>query len=143
MVLSFASILLNGTVFFIPDSLDERASAQQFEGLLVGESQLRRVNKQIVWVTYLSDIQKNNLASLTDAQVQLNNACDDAHQYCILLAETDRSGIQLQYTNTSPPQLPIELPWYGGFVNPANGAVYDLLGRAYVFQGTVEPLVVF
>lgn len=143
ILLTFASILLNGTLFFIPDSADKQIIEQRFEGLLLGESQLHRVNKRITWVTYLSDIQKNDLRTLTDAQVQLDQACDDSQQYCILLAETDRLGIQLQFTNTPPPQLPIELPWYGGFVNPATGAVYDLLGRAYVFQGEVEPLVVF
>lgn len=142
VVLSFASVLLNGTVFFFSGSDQQDYSEQYFDGLITGEPELRRIDKQLVWVTHLSTAQKNNSEILTGAQVSQDQACDISQDYCILLAETQRSGINLQYTSAKPAQLPIELPWFGGFVNPINGSVYDLLGRAYLFQGPVDSLAV-
>jgi len=51
--------------------------------------------------------------------------------YCVLAATTNRDGVYLQYTLKEPPQLLVDTPWFGGFVDPDSGAIYDLIGRAY------------
>jgi len=64
-----------------------------------------------------------------------------AGHYGIYLAETGRAGILVQYTRQRPAGLDPETPWLGGFVDPANKAVFDPAGRRY--RGTHGgPLVV-
>ena len=43
----------------------------------------------------------------------------------------ERSGIEIVFSLDHPIQLASGVQWYGGFVDPTNGAVYDRLGRAY------------
>ena len=141
VVLSFASILLNGTLFFVSTSDQENLSDEYFDGLIVGHPELRRIDQRLVWVTHLSTTQKASLGQLSVAQIRQGQACDIAQDFCVLLAETEQSGINLQYTPAPPAQLPSDLPWFGGFVNPLDGSVYDLLGRPYLYQGSIDALV--
>ncbi len=142
MVLSFASVLLNGTVFFLPKLPEEQSTETRFKDLVIGEPQLQRINKQVAWVISFSATQKENLVLLDAGALVVGTACDTLETYCILLAETERLGIYLQYSEVPPSQVPAETPWYGGFVNPITGNVYDLLGRPYAFQDQVDPLIV-
>ena len=48
-----------------------------------------------------------------------------------LLAQSVYAGLDLSYTLKAPPQIPEEVPWEGGFVDPSSGSVFDLLGRSY------------
>lgn len=141
VLFSFASILLNGTIFFVSPSVEKKSVHSSFDDLIIGETKLRRVGKRVVWVTLLSAMQKSNMQQLTAGLVDHNEGCDLSQVYCVLLADTKQSGISLRYTAAAPPQLPNTVPWFGGFVNPTNGAVYDLLGRAYLYQGKVDVLL--
>ena len=141
LLMSFASILLNGTIFFVSDSSNQTTTDEYLDDLVTGQPELRRLNKKVTWVTRLSEIQKSNLARLTASQVEFGAGCESIQEYCVLVAEIGLSGFNLRFTADSPPQLPSGLPWFGGFVNPINGSVYDLLGRAYLYQGRVDEIV--
>lgn len=147
VILAFASILLNGT-FFNPRMVatSEPSSAAVvntlFDDIALGESDLRRIDGRISWVSYLSANQISRLNQFTSTQVKIGTGCVVSQAHCVLDAETGRTGINIQYSVNAPPQLPSDLPWLGGFVNPLNGVVYDLLGRPYLFQGEPEPLQV-
>ena len=141
LLLSFASILLNGTVFFAPDSFNQTTTGEYLDDLVTGEPELRRLNKSVTWAILLSEVQKNNIAQLTASQVKYGTGCESTREYCVLVAEIGQSGFNLRFTADAPPQLPNGLPWFGGFVNPIDGSVYDLLGRAYLFQGQVDEII--
>lgn len=142
LVLSFITILLQGTLLqTAPDLSKQRESEQSDYGLQLGQTAMRRLNGELVWISYLSTEQLADLDELT-SHVTDSVGCDRTQNYCLLAAATERTGVQLQYTKKPPAQLPSDVPWVGGFVNPANSIVYDLLGRAYRFQGKVDSLVV-
>jgi len=52
-------------------------------------------------------------------------------EYGVYLAETDRSGVMVQYTAERPDGLAADVSWRGGFVDPGSRAVFDLAGRRY------------
>jgi hypothetical protein len=43
-------------------------------------------------------------------------------------------GVLFSHTERAPPQLPRSVKWYGGFVDPSTGSVFDQLGRAYLMN---------
>lgn len=110
---------------------ENNAGEQQneFSDLAAGETGKRRYQRHSVWVTHLSESQKLVLAEPATHLVD-NGGCT-VSQYCLLKAATERDGIEISYSFMRPPQVPSDVPWQGGFVNPLSGAVYDLLGRAY------------
>ena len=145
LIIAFLVILFSDSVVN-NSSVDKNSSEQQFyfQRVSVGETALFRVNNDIVWVTRLSSIQKDSLKKLNRITVQHKTEggaqCVILQEYCAINAATKEQGIQLRYTKAPPSQLPAKNIWVGGFVNPSTGAVYDLLGRAYLFQGDVDSL---
>jgi len=139
---TFVFILLNGTLGFNPLIDSDQRAEKLTDELAIGDSELRRAEGELIWISYLSTEQMNELAAYTDAIVRLDTGCAVDMQYCGLSAETGQTGIQFRWSESPPPQVPIGLPWSGGFVNPVNGAVYDLLGRAYQFQGEVAAMTI-
>lgn len=101
--------------------------AQTFANLPLGATELRRLNGQRVWVTRLSDQQQRFLGEA--------HACA-ARTYCVILAATERPGVELVFVSERPLQLPTNVAWNGGFVNPSNGSVYDFGGRSILGEGT-------
>jgi len=135
LLIGFAWVLLSG-INTIDDQPfpDTKINNQHklFKGLKTGQVVLRQYQRQAVWVLHLSSQQQTQVKQL-DGYVDDGDvvACAAGNTFCVLIAATERSGIHIQYTQQAPAQLPVDTPWFGGFVDPTNGAFYDFLGRAY------------
>lgn len=103
----------------------------EFADIAMGQTAVRRVAGKKVWVTRLSSMQKNQIHSLNSHMLDADAGCPLAVNVCVLLAATERSGIDIVFTADEPAQLPATVPWFGGFVDPTSGEVFDLMGRAY------------
>ena len=103
-----------------------------YAGIAPGETAMRRIQGERVWVTRLDGKLKGQLAGLDSQFIKPEAKCALRQEYCLIPAATDRAGIELRYTLAAPAQLASGLPWFGGYVDPGDGAVYDLLGRVYL-----------
>jgi len=145
LVVAFFVVLFSDS-FIKNDSakLNANLKGSYYDSVGIGETVLLRVNRELVWVTRLNLQQKDSLKNLNATTIQHQTEgvlrCTISQEYCAIDASTKEQGIQLRYTKEPPSQLPAKNIWVGGFVNPSTGAVYDLLGRAYLFQGDVEVL---
>lgn len=135
---AFLWVLFSG-VFVAGSSV---AHNNDFSNILPGQTVMRRVNRQRVWVTLISDTQRRKLAQFNEGAVVRGQGCDLTAAVCVISAATARAGIELRFVSEVPTSLAENLPWVGGFVNPNTGAVYDLIGRAYAFQAEARPLSV-
>lgn len=102
-----------------------------FDNVLIGQTALRRLAKQRVWVTRLDELQRRQAGQLSGLVVDAQAGCSPSSQLCVIKAQSSRSGIDLVYLREAPEQLPSDIVWHGGFVDPASGGVFDFLGRAY------------
>lgn len=109
---------------------------ETYDTLSVGETQLFRYQQQRYWVTKLSDEQREQLSQLTGF-VQTTGGCSISSFVCELDASSQRSGVLMQFVSQKPPQLHSNDLWFGGFVDPATGGVYDFLGRGYLSNPSV------
>lgn len=103
----------------------------KFDNVVIGQTAIRRSGQQRVWVTRLSKSQMRQAKQLDGLVVDPNVGCKPSFAVCVLAARSQRSGIDIVYLATAPTQLPTGVDWYGGFVDPATGGVFDFLGRAY------------
>jgi len=110
-----------------------------FANVTLGQTSLLRVRGQRVWVTRLSELQQTQGKQLTPYVLGNDHNCQLENELCVFSVATTRDGIELRFTARVPAQLPANLPWFGGFVDPSNGQLYDLWGRAYAFQNA-QPL---
>jgi len=83
-------------------------------------------------VTQLASDAEKPSPRLNTYLINANAGCDVNQVYCVLSAATKIDGIHVQYTLQEPSQLPSDTPWFGGFVDPTSGELYDLFGRAYM-----------
>jgi len=95
-----------------------------------GEVKLIKLNGKRYWAVRLAPTQRAQLSSVASF-TYATPYCDDVYPVCLMSVETERQGILIRQTTTKPSQLKRSEVWFGGFVNPANGAVYDLMGRGY------------
>jgi len=101
-----------------------------------GETALRRYSGQRVWITRLSPLlkqQSKELETLVDVH---DEACSISYSVCVFAARTSIDGIEVVFSANKPAQLRADQIWYGGFVDPTSGAVFDRLGRAYLVNKT-------
>jgi len=105
--------------------------AKVFDDVVTGQTALRRYAGTRVWATRLGPRLRKHAQEVAAHVLDPLAGCSVDQELCIINAATDRSGIEIAYTDKAPTQLPAELPWYGGFVDPINGRVFDRLGRAY------------
>lgn len=106
-------------------------STATFDSVVVGQTALRRLGQQRVWVTRLSNLQIRQVKTLNPLVIDAQQGCQPSVSLCVIIAESSRSGIDLVYSRAAPAQLLKDSPWYGGFVDPSSGGVFDILGRAY------------
>lgn len=106
-------------------------SSATFDDIHAGQTALRRFESKKVWVTRLSKIQIRQATKLSVYMRDASAGCSSSIAICVVSSETSRSGIDVAYSDTAPAQLPRGWPWYGGYVDPVSGAVFDRLGRAY------------
>jgi len=112
-------------------TLEDKEIDALFQGVAVGRAVLKRFKNEPVWVLNLSSKQISQTQQLDQFVIDPGTGCELNKVYCILVATTNRDGVYLQYTLKEPPQLLVGTPWYGGFVDPASGQIYDLIGRSY------------
>ena len=103
-----------------------------FDDVETGETAMRRIDGERVWATRLSALQRSQAVELASVVADPNSGCKPIVAVCALHAKTQQAGIEIVFSLTTPPQLPASTPWYGGFIDPSSGAVYDRLGRAYL-----------
>ena len=130
-------VLIFSFIYVLASSLGEmdtppaQADSEMFSNLPIGQTAMRRVAGHRAWLTRPSEQQIRHAISLNAILVDPESGCRTTVDVCILLAATARDGIDLSYSKTAPPQLPMDAGWPGGFVDPTSGAVFDLFGRAY------------
>jgi hypothetical protein len=122
-------VVLFSSLVSAPTASSDPQSILRFADIQKGATGKRRIDGIPVWVSHLSSKQIDDLTRIK-ADVVDDGGCQ-RKQYCIIDARTKQQGIDLSFTAQRPPQVPDTTAWLGGFVNPLNGAVYDLLGRAY------------
>ena len=136
LLLLFLWVFFNGigsSRFF---SDDQTSGLSLFKGLQPGESALRRYQREMVWVTYLDQSLRDRLIEASPYLVDAGSGCNISQRYCVVSAKTKLDSIYLQFTLQEPQKLTSGTPWFGGYVDPTNGEVYDLLGRAYQTKNT-------
>jgi len=129
------SLLLVGFVYVLFAGLSSRDhnpinSAIQFD-VPSGKTEIRRYQGQRTWITHLLQNQVTELRNVDLWVINSLSGCEPQQVWCLVQTKTQKQGIEIQFTNARPPSLKHDTPWVGGYVNPNNGAVYDLLGRAY------------
>lgn len=115
LVLAFFFILFRGLTVRAPI-----ATQNTLSDIAVGDTVIRNIAGERLWVSHLSAQQQLALGA--------NNPCA-TRTFCALLVTTQQAGIDLVFVKYRPDLLTTNEPWFGGFVDPYNGAVYDLAGR--------------
>lgn len=127
LVLAFVLVLFRS---LSGPSLTSTSNAA-FDNVVIGQTALRRLGSERVWVTRLSKLHVRQAQDLDVVVVNSSGGCDPSRVLCVISANSSRSGIDIVYLNEVPAQLPTGVTWHGGFVDPASGGVFDFLGRAY------------
>lgn len=128
LVLAFLYVLLVGTTK-APPSGQAGHTPQEYAKVTPGTSKLLRFDGQPAWVTHIDIELLGKLKSLEN--VISNQGCSPTLGFCILSASTSTAGVLITFTEAAPAQIPADIQWVGGFVDPTNGNTYDQLGRPY------------
>ena len=131
LFLAFAWVFFNGLFIKSATPVATDKLTQITGRVPVGEVAMRRYKNQAIWVVHLSAAQLTVLKEIEPYVFNPKLGCDLNKLYCLLQTQTARDGINVQFSEAEPPQLKTGTPWVGGFVDPNNGSVYDLVGRAY------------
>lgn len=128
-------LLALGFVFVLLRSLSgpsyTSTSNAAFDNVVIGQTALRRLGSERVWVTRLSQSHVRQAADLDMLVINPKAGCKTSEVLCVISAKASRSGIDIVYLREVPAQLPSGVKWHGGFVDPSSGGVFDFLGRAY------------
>lgn len=129
LVLGFIYVLFKGLSG--AGNSEQSTSSDNLADIPIGQTVSRRLEGETVWISRLSEHQKAGLEQIAPFLVDVDSGCASAGDFCILAATGTRDGIRISFSKATPPQLPAGIAWQGGFVDPASGAMFDLLGRAY------------
>jgi len=89
----------------------------------------------VAMTTYLSSLkQEADALNTVVISSEKSQACKEGQSRCVLIASSKRVGINMHYTKKAPDRLGFDVLWYGGFIDPSTGVVYDFLGRVYQSQ---------
>ena len=124
LLASFIFIFIRG-LMWSPNEINKPGAY-----LELGVTDLVHHQGQRLWVTKFSEEQKAILQTITSF-VADSNGCQLQQEICWIQSETERQGVVIRFIKNKPEALSNETPWVGGFINPLNGAVYDLSGRYY------------
>jgi len=136
MLMAFIYVLLRSLGG--PSKTSNTGSA--FDDVVIGQTTLRRYQGKRVWATRISNAQREQAKLISRLVIDSTAGCAIESTVCVLSAATQRSGIDVVFSDQRPAQLPSDAHWYGGFVNPSTGSVFDRLGRAY--KGVKSAIVV-
>ena len=129
VLLAFAFVFVLFRSLGGPSAVSE--STVLYDDVVLGQTALRRNDGSRVWVTRLSDLQRQQARQLDSFVKQADVGCNAHLIVCVIKSNTSQSGIDIVYSERMPVQLKSSTLWFGGFVDPTNGAVFDRLGRAY------------
>jgi len=133
-LVSFFYIFIRGLIWS-PNSIDNRLDLSAVQ-LSLGTSDIFQFSGKRVWLTRFSEKQHEQLRNMNEFVYQ-EGGCDlgeintEKESYCMLQVETQIQGVIIRYISERPHSLSKDTPWVGGFINPADGAIYDLSGRLY------------
>lgn len=136
LLLTFLFVILRG-IAWSPHEIETNTAEIE-----LGSTKLIHQSGQRLWVSRLTDLQRQNLSSLSN-EVFLEGGCVIKDELCLIDSATDQQGIIMIYLENKPDVLTDKTPWFGGFINPRNGAIYDLLGRLYRQSAKSEQLKKF
>jgi len=131
LVLAFLFIFFRGLGDASVSGPDAEEEMSVTLALSLGQTGLRRHEGRRVWVTRISKAQRLEANTIAKHLFSSDEGCAIVSEFCVLNAATDQPGVELSFTEQTPVQVPSQVPWFGGFVNPITGAVYDRFGRAY------------
>ena len=128
LVLSFLFILFRSLGG--PSNTSTNA-ASVFDSVVVGQTALRREGQERFWATRLNKFQRRQVSEISPWVIDAESGCQPDVVLCVVSALSQRNGIDIVYSTNAPSQLPKGFIWHGGFIDPATGAVFDFMGRAY------------
>ena len=123
----FAYVMVSGIV--LPDRNAGPDRVQ--DGMAAGEVSLSRLDGRLVWILRFAeadDISRDALSPyVSDAETVF--CLTREQEYCYFDARGRNPDLVIRYIEERPDHLPQDIPWFGGFVDPTDGAIYDRLGR--------------
>ncbi len=125
LIIAFVFVLFKGS--FTSDRQVEYQDA--FAELQLGQATMLRYHGDRVWAAKLTARYHTDLKKVTDQTIP---ACLMSVTICIVEAAIPNSSVELVYVTLRPDQLKNSVPWFGGYVNPISGHVYDLYARPYI-----------
>lgn len=126
LILVFVFILIRGATFTTHKQVADLPA--------LGTASLEQKKGVYYWLNNYSDTQRSMRAQIDKWVVVANAGCAGGaaeSSICALSAETGKQGVRIIYRKERPPLMKRNIPWQGGYINPVNGAIYDLFGRAY------------
>ena len=130
----FALVII-GFVYVLFSSLGNNRNIEtgvdRFSDIKAGQTVMRRVDGQRVWLTHFNNQQLRQIKLLEPFLINSESGCALKTKMCAVLAAISDNGLELSYSLLPPPQLKADGLWFGGFVDPTTSAAFDLLGRAY------------
>lgn len=123
-VLCFLVIFVRG-LFWSPNQVNDSQTT-----IDLGSTELVQQQRARLWLTRLSPNQRKRLEKI-DQYVFTEGGCDAQLDKCLVQSKTSRQGVIIRYVEAKPDILKNDIPWIGGFINPVNSAIYDVLGRLY------------
>ena len=112
-------------------STADTSNKSLYDDVVIGQTAARRQGSTRVWVTRLSEAHKRQARDLNQYLVDPDAGCAIDADLCVIEAKTDRSGIDITFTAVAPRSVTSDIPWFGGYVDPTTGEIFDRLGRAY------------
>ena len=124
LMLSFLIVLFRG-ILWSPQNRDINSSE-----LELGVTTMFKLSNKRVWATRLDEQQRQQFSAL-HKYVHSGGGCQIQAEVCYIKSVTPKQGVFIIYIKEKPNILAMEVEWIGGFINPNNGAIYDLFGRLY------------
>ena len=109
-----------------------RVEPNNWQDIVAGTAQMVRRGRDYIWVVRYAAWEAEQFNVLTDFVVSGGDSCHPAsHQACEFLGNAGGSIVIIRYVDQKPATLARDVPWFGGFVDPATGALHDRFGRLY------------
>jgi hypothetical protein len=128
----FVYVMVSGTL--LPDRNAGPDGPQN--SMAAGEASLSRLDGQLVWILRFAEADDISRDALTPHVSDAGTVfCLTREQeYCYFDARGRNPDLVIRYVRERPDHLPRDIPWFGGFVDPTDGAIFDRLGRGLLLN---------